>query len=82
MRLPGYFSDDTILAWQDKGEHKKKAAYGFLYFFSQIDILPDFLPGLGLIDDVFVVCYVLNSMLNEIDKKFIDQYWLGDEAFT
>lgn len=62
-----------------KGEHKKKFAYALLYFISPIDIVPDFIPAIGHLDDVIVVCYALNAVLNEVEEKYIQEYWLGDE---
>ncbi len=62
-----------------KGKHKKKLAYSLLYFISPIDFVPDFIPAVGHLDDVIVVCYALNSVLNEVDEKYIQEYWLGDE---
>lgn len=62
-----------------EGNHKRKVAYALLYFLSPIDIIPDFIPGFGVVDDVIVVCYVLNALFNDIDEKYIEQYWHGDE---
>lgn len=39
-----------------------------LYLISPIDFIPDFIPGIGLIDDVFVIGLVISSATNDLDK--------------
>ena len=39
-----------------------------LYFLSPIDFIPDFLLGIGLIDDVFVIGLVLKQIHNDLQK--------------
>lgn len=52
-----------------------------IYFVSPIDIVPDFLVGIGIIDDVAVLSYVLKQLSAELlnyshwkeeTKKIID----------
>ncbi len=38
------------------------ALAGILYFLSPIDFIPDFIPGIGLVDDVFVIGLVLKQI--------------------
>gem|GEM_PF-2520278 len=59
-------------------KHKRKMAYALVYFISPIDIVPDILGGVGYVDDVIVVCYALNALFNEVDRKYIDKYWHGN----
>lgn len=40
---------------------------GALYFFSPIDLIPDFLLGLGLIDDVVVISLVIKTIKTDLD---------------
>ncbi len=42
---------------------------GLIYFITPIDFLPDFIPGIGLIDDVSVILAIFNSMVEDV-KKF------------
>lgn len=44
------------------------AVAGILYFVSPIDFIPDFIPGIGLIDDVFVIGFVLKKIHNDLMK--------------
>jgi uncharacterized membrane protein YkvA (DUF1232 family) len=40
---------------------------GLLYFISPIDAVPDFIAGLGLIDDVAILTYVMKKLNDEIE---------------
>lgn len=39
-----------------------------IYFLNPIDLIPDFIPVLGLTDDFSVLLWVYNTISNEIDK--------------
>jgi len=39
-----------------------------LYFISPIDVIPDFIFGLGFIDDAFILGYVFKKVTKEIEK--------------
>jgi uncharacterized membrane protein YkvA (DUF1232 family) len=39
-----------------------------LYFISPIDLLPDFIPGLGYIDDAFVIGLAMKFIGDDIEK--------------
>ena len=39
-----------------------------LYFLSPIDLIPDFIMGLGLIDDMAVITFVLKAVHSDIQK--------------
>ncbi len=38
------------------------------YVIFPIDIIPDFIPGVGFIDDVFVVGFVMKNISEEIER--------------
>ncbi len=55
---------------------------GFAYLISPIDIIPDFIPVFGLVDDLLVSVILLNKIINSGDeklKKKISYYWVGEE---
>ncbi|MBL7834088.1 MAG: DUF1232 domain-containing protein [Cyclobacteriaceae bacterium] len=39
-----------------------------IYFLNPIDLIPDFIPVLGLTDDFSVLLWVYNTVTHEIDK--------------
>ncbi|NQU04891.1 MAG: DUF1232 domain-containing protein [Calditrichaeota bacterium] len=59
----------------------KKAQLFFViaYFISPIDLIPDPIPGVGLLDDIALAAYVLNSLLNSIDPQVIQRNWAGEQ---
>ena len=42
-----------------------------LYFVAPIDVIPDFLPGVGLVDDVAVIGYSLSLIQSDL-KQYMD----------
>jgi uncharacterized membrane protein YkvA (DUF1232 family) len=48
-----------------------------LYLLSPIDLIPDFIPGLGFIDDVFVAAILVDGMLNFVNRGLVLKYWPG-----
>jgi uncharacterized membrane protein YkvA (DUF1232 family) len=49
------------------------------YFMLPIDLLPDFLPIVGKIDDVALAFFALDKMLCEIPEQVIKENWSGKE---
>ncbi|SHK02606.1 YkvA family protein [Tepidibacter formicigenes] len=41
--------------------------FGFIYFLSPIDIIPEVVLGLGLIDDGVILLYLLTTINEELD---------------
>jgi uncharacterized membrane protein YkvA (DUF1232 family) len=41
---------------------------GLIYFLSPIDVVPDFIPVLGFVDDVFVLNLVYKQVLKDLEK--------------
>jgi len=41
-------------------------AAALLYIMSPIDLMPDFIPGIGLIDDAAVLALVLHSIAQDL----------------
>ncbi len=44
-----------------------KATAGLLYVISPFDLIPDFFPWVGWADDILVIGYVCNLLMNELD---------------
>lgn len=49
-----------------------------LYLVSPLDVVPDFVPGLGQVDDVVVVLLAMHSLLNRIDESIVLEHWEGN----
>lgn len=49
-----------------------------LYVASPIDIVPDFIPGVGQLDDVIVVLLAFHGLLNRVEEEVILEHWQGD----
>lgn len=48
-----------------------------VYLASPIDLLPDFIPVLGYLDDVLLAAIVLDGILNYVDRGLLLKYWPG-----
>jgi uncharacterized membrane protein YkvA (DUF1232 family) len=50
------------------------------YLASPIDLIPDFVPVVGYLDDVVLVAVVLDGLLNHVSRDLLLRYWPGDAA--
>jgi uncharacterized membrane protein YkvA (DUF1232 family) len=48
-----------------------------LYLVSPVDLIPDFVPVLGHLDDVFVAAILVDGMLNFVNRGLVLRYWPG-----
>jgi len=48
------------------------------YLASPVDLLPDFIPFVGYLDDVVLVAVVLDGLLNHVDRALLLSHWPGD----
>ena len=48
-----------------------------VYVISPIDLIPDMLPFIGQIDDLYVVALVLLRLINRTDETVVRQHWSG-----
>ncbi len=46
-----------------------------VYLASPIDLLPDFVPLLGYLDDVVLAAVLLDGVLNFVDRSLVLRYW-------
>jgi uncharacterized membrane protein YkvA (DUF1232 family) len=72
------FHKEAVMFWhvmrhpQTPGKVKLAAAAAFLYLISPIDLIPDFIPVLGLLDDVGVVTLLLSIAYKMLPKDLYD----------
>lgn len=48
-----------------------------LYLVSPVDLIPDFIPGLGALDDLLVAAILVDGILNYVDRGLVLKYWPG-----
>lgn len=48
-----------------------------VYLASPLDLLPDFIPLLGYLDDVLLAAILVDGILNFVDRPLVLRYWPG-----
>ena len=63
-------------------ERRVRVALGFLlvWLISPIDLIPEFIPVLGPLDDVVVAVIVLRYVRRRLGTAALEQRWAGSEA--
>ncbi len=51
-----------------------------VYLASPVDLIPDFIPFVGYLDDVLLAAIVLDGLLNHLDRALLLRYWPGNVA--
>lgn len=51
-----------------------------LYLASPLDIVPDFIPLVGYLDDLLLAAVVVDGVLNFIERPLVLRYWPGSPA--
>jgi uncharacterized membrane protein YkvA (DUF1232 family) len=49
------------------------------YLALPIDLIPDFIPGLGHVDDLILTAFALDQILNRVPDHIVREHWDGDE---
>jgi uncharacterized membrane protein YkvA (DUF1232 family) len=57
----------------------EKALFGvaLLYFIVPIDLIPDFFPFIGQVDDIYLIALTLMRLLSNTDSEVIRTHWRG-----
>jgi uncharacterized membrane protein YkvA (DUF1232 family) len=59
---------------------KIAVAAALVYLASPVDLIPDFIPVVGYLDDVLVAALVVDGLLNWVDRALVVRYWPGTPA--
>ena len=52
-------------------------AAAMVYLASPIDLIPDFIPFVGYLDDLLLAALVVDGVLNWVDRGLVLEYWPG-----
>ena len=47
------------------------------YVILPVDFIPDFIPVIGLMDDLLIVVYGLNTVIKDVDPAILNRHWSG-----
>lgn len=59
---------------------KLVVAGAIAYILLPVDIIPDFIPFLGEVDDVFLLILALQRLITNAGRTVVQKYWAGDPA--
>lgn len=59
---------------------KNKLIFGGVaaYLLLPIDFIPDFIPGIGQIDELALIALGLDAMVNRVPPEVVAEHWDGD----
>ncbi len=79
LLLPDMFMLVTRLLKDGRVPTKSKVTLGLVlaYLVMPFDIIPDFIPGLGVLDDFVIVVYALHRILAETPQEIVAEHWSG-----
>ena len=49
-----------------------------IYVIAPIDVIPDFIPFIGLVDDSYLVAIAILRLLNRTDERVVMKHWHGE----
>lgn len=59
---------------------KLVVAGAIAYILLPVDVIPDFIPFLGEVDDVFLLILALQRLIGNAGRSVLHDYWVGDPA--
>jgi len=54
--------------------------FGLAWFASPIDLIPEFIPFLGPLDDAVVAILILRRLGRSAGREVVEEHWRGDQA--
>lgn len=81
LTLPDFFILLCRLAVDKRVKNSQKVMIGgiIVYVMSPIDLIPDFIPVIGYVDDIVLVVFGLNIILNDLDNQVLLDNWSGQQ---
>lgn len=81
-QIPAYLSllGGLLMDKRVRGADKLLVAAAFAYLIAPIDFIPDIIPFLGQVDDLFLVVTALNRLVGRAGRKVLLDHWRGDAA--
>jgi uncharacterized membrane protein YkvA (DUF1232 family) len=61
------------------GNDKALVLAALAYLASPIDLIPDFIPVIGELDDIYLIALVLLRLVNRVGPEKLQAYWDGPE---
>lgn len=58
--------------------NKTQIVVALAYFLSPFDVIPDALPGLGLLDDLYLALIVTDNLITAAGPELVRRWWPGD----
>lgn len=71
--LYGLITDSRV-----NGVDKLVVAGAIAYILLPLDVIPDFVPFLGEVDDVFLLILALQRLISNAGRSVLHDYWAGD----
>ena len=80
--LPNCVKTARVLRRHPDVPRRAKLAVGVaaLWCISPIDLIPEFLPVIGPLDDVVVVALALRYAARQVPRELLESEWTGDPA--
>ncbi len=82
--IPRFFRLILNLLRDSRVSTTDKAILGatIAYLINPADIVPDWIPFLGMVDDLYLIALALLRLILRTDEKIISQYWDGPEELV
>jgi uncharacterized membrane protein YkvA (DUF1232 family) len=81
MLLPNIVKLLTRLLRDPRVPMRRKAPIGAVlaYVISPVDLVPDFVVGIGRLDDIVLVSLVVDHLMSGVDEGIVRSHWDGTE---
>lgn len=81
MLLPNVVKLLTRLMRDSRVSMRRKAFIGavLVYVISPIDLIPDFVIGIGRLDDLVLVSLAVDHLMSGTDEEIVREHWDGSE---